>query len=167
MNERRVQLYASIAEIVSALAVVVSLLYVATEFRRTRTLTERDVDAQIFERVREANSILIETPGIAEIVLAAADDPIQLTDADRLRYLAYQHQFFDSWELAWGYQTDGVLGAELWREWDDWFASRARDLPAFAWIENRKHFSGGAFRDHVDRTVGYREASLSAAPAAR
>jgi len=164
MNERRVQLYASIAEIVSALAVVVSLLYVASAFRQTKTLTEREIDAQLFERVREANSILIENRDMAAIVLAAADDPASLAPVDRLRYLAMQHQFFDSWELAWGYHAEGVLGAEIWREWDDWFASRARELPRIAWVENRKHFSGAEFRQHVDRVVGFDGAASGAAP---
>jgi len=164
MDQRRVQLYASIAEIVSAVAVVISLLYVASEFRQAKTLTERDVDRELFERVREENRILIENPDVAAIVLAAADDPGKLTPVDRLRYLALQHQFFDSWEVAWGYHDDGVLGDELWREWDDWFGERARRLPRLAWAENRENFSGGSFRAHVDRKVGFGGAAPRAAP---
>lgn len=68
MNKDRVLIYASLAEIVSALAIVISLLYVVSEFRRTETLTSREVDTILFERVR---------------------------------YLAFQHVFFDTWETAW------------------------------------------------------------------
>jgi hypothetical protein len=166
MDQRRVQLYASIAEIVSAVAVVISLLYVASEFRQAKTLTERDVDHELFERVREENRILIENPDVAAMVIAAATDPGQLTPVDRLRYLALQHQFFDSWELAWGYHADGVLGDELWSEWDGWFGDRARRLPPIAWAGNRENFSGLSFRTHVDRVVGFDGATPSAAPPA-
>jgi len=167
MDRQRVQLWASIAEIVSAVAVVISLLYVASEFRQAKTLTERDADAQLFERVSAANSILIENPDIAEIAIRAAQDPDQLSDADRLRYLAYQHQFFDSWELAWGYHADGVLGPETWKSWDDWFAIRARQAPRFAWNENRENFTGTEFRDHVDRALKMESTAAVEADSAR
>lgn len=152
LKREDLQLYASIAEIVSAVAIVISLLYVVSEFRQAQALTERDVDVQLFDRVGEANRIVIENPGIAAIIIAAAQDPQGLSEVDRARYLAIQHQFFDSWELAWGYHQDGILGAELWSEWDGWFTVRARSLPAFAWTENRDNFSG-EFRDHVDHQL--------------
>ena len=160
MNQQRLQLYASMAEIVSAIAIVISLLYVVSEFRQAQTLTEREVDAQLFERAREANRILIENPDVAAIIINAVDNPDQLSKVDRLRYLAFQHQFFDSWEFAWGYYQDGVLGADLWKEWDAWFSSRARDLPAFAWTANRRNFSG-TFRTHVDQCLESTNAAMS------
>jgi len=151
-SQHKLQLYVSIAEIVSAIAVVISLLFVISELRQSQTLSEREVDVQLFERVREANRILIENPDVAAMIINAADNPEQLTKVDRLRYQAIQHQFFDTWELAWGYSQDGVLGTELWQEWDAWFSDRARALPAFAWSANRRNFSG-AFRTHVDQCL--------------
>jgi len=153
MDRERVQLWASVAEIVSAVAIVVSLLYVGSEFRQSQTLSERDADVRLFESVRETNRILIENPDIARIVVEAAADPAALSEVDRVRYLAYQHLFFDNWEIAWGYHEDEVLGDELWGEWDGWFGGRAAALPRFAWEATRVHFSG-AFRGHVDRRLG-------------
>ena len=49
MNARKLQAYASLAEVVSAAAIIVSLLYVGYEFRRTGTLTSREVDVMLFE----------------------------------------------------------------------------------------------------------------------
>jgi len=153
MSQQKLQVWSTVAEVASAMAIVISLLYVASEFRQSETLTERDADAQLFDRVREANRILIENPDVATLTIAARRGPERLTAADRLRCLAIQHQFFDSWELAWGYHEGDVLGDRLWEEWDGWFSVRAAELPAFAWGESRKHF-GGAFREHVDAVVG-------------
>jgi len=166
MNPQKLQVYAAVAEIVSAAAIVVSLLYVASEFRQSQTVTERDADNQLFERVRETNRILIENPGVAALVIQAEEAPEQLTKVDRLRYLALQHQFFDGWELAWGYHVDGVLSAEAWREWDGWYTSRARELPRLAWAENRVHFTGADFRNHVDRVLGFTSRPGAAPPVA-
>ena len=110
MNKKNVQVYASLAEIVSAVAIIISLLYVAYEFRRTETLSSNEVDIMIFERVREANTMLIENGELARIVIQANSRPEALSESDRLRYLAYQHIFFDRWETAWIYYQDGILG---------------------------------------------------------
>lgn len=153
MDKKNIRFYASLAEIVSALAIIVSLLYAANEFRRAQTLSSREVDVILFERQRAANSALVESSGLAAIVAAAESDPEALSRADRLRYLAYQHNFFDSWELAWSYWTDGILDQPTWREWDAWFTAQARRRPRFGWVENRHHFTGEAFRRHVDKQL--------------
>jgi hypothetical protein len=154
MNERKLQAYASLAEVISAVAIVVSLLYVAYEFRHTSTMSSREADLALFEREREGNRLLIEAPGLAEVVITASVAPQDLSEADRLRYLTFQHDFFDTWEIGWYYHADGILDGDVWAEWDEWFATVARDLPAFAWTENRRNFTGEEFRRHVDSIMG-------------
>ncbi len=154
MNKKNVQVYASLAEIVSAVAIIISLLYVAYEFRRTETLSSNEVDIMIFERVREANTMLIENGELAGIVIEASNRPEALSESDRLRYLAYQHIFFDSWEIAWIYYQDGILDEPTWREWDRWFSAEAKRRPLFGWAENRHNFTGEEFLRHVDASVG-------------
>lgn len=153
MNKDRVLIYASLAEIVSALAIVISLLYVVSEFRRTETLTSREVDTILFERVRESMTMLASSEDLAQIVINAEADDSDLSDANRLRYLAFQHVFFDTWETAWVYYQDGILDEKDWVEWDAWFVAEARRRPEFSWTENRRNFTGEAFRRHVDEAV--------------
>ena len=153
MEQSRVQSYAAVAEVVSAVAIIVSLLYVGYEYRRTSTMSSREADVILFERTREANRILIESPGMADIVVLAETAPQSLSAADRLRFLAYQHDFFDTWEIAWYYHADGILETDTWEEWDEWFSEEARRTPDFAWRETRRHFTGEDFRDHVDRAL--------------
>jgi hypothetical protein len=153
MKTERVQTWAAVAEIVSAIAIVISLLYVGYEFRRAGTLSSNEVDTLLFERVREMNAMLIQEPDLASLVLLARDGPAEMSEADQLRYVAYQHIFFDSWEVAWLYHEDRVLDDVTWKEWDDWFVAEARRRPAWGWTENRHHFTGTDFRNHVDRAI--------------
>lgn len=153
MDENKLRTYASLAEVVAAFAVIISLFYAGYEVRRSSTLSSREADGILFERVAEANRLLIASPQIAEIMVTADRDPDALGQADRIRFLAYQHDFFDSWEIGWDYHEDGILDEETWNEWDTWFSSEARRRPAIGWSENRQHFTGSAFRDHVDRAL--------------
>ncbi len=157
MNDKKLETVVSWARIVSALAVIVSLLYVGYEFRRTSALTSQEVDGILFERAQKANSTLVESSGIAEIVLAAARAPDEMSEADRLRYLAYQHNFFDSWEIAWNYHEDDILDVESWTTWDEWFAREAMLRPRFGWTENRHNHTGTGFRTHVDEVLSMTE----------
>lgn len=153
MNEGKLRTYASLAEVVSGVAIVVSLLYVAYEFRRTSTVSSREAEAVLYERGREANRLTIESPGLAEIIVAAEETPESLSDAARVRYLAYQHDFFDTWEIGWDYHSSGILDDDAWSSWNEWFSTEARRRPIFAWTDNRHHFTGLAFRDHVDAVL--------------
>lgn len=156
MRTRRLQAYASLAEIISAAAIIVSLLYVGYEFRRGSTIGSREADLILFERAREGNRLLIENAGLAEIVVRAEATPDSLSRADRLRYLTYRQDFFDTWEIGWLYHADGILDADDWLEWDEWFTGEARRRPTWVWTENRRHFTGEDFLRHVDEALAGR-----------
>lgn len=153
MNQNKLQTYASLAEVVAAFAVIISLFYAGYELRRSSALSSREADGILFERVAEANRVLMGSPEMAEIMVAADRDPATLSEADRIRFLAFQHDFFDSWEIGWDYHEDGILEDETWSEWDRWFSAEARRRPAFGWSENRQHFTGPDFRAHVDEVL--------------
>jgi len=154
MDRDRVQTYALIAEIISALAIVVSLLYAGYQFRRSNTITSSDAAAVLTERFRESNKLLIESPGLAEIVLAGRAGSADLSEADRLRYETFEKAFFNSWEAAWLYHADGILDAPTWADLDEYFANAARRRSADVWVEMRGDFPEEPFRAHVDAVMG-------------
>jgi homoserine trans-succinylase len=142
----------SIAEIISSFAIVASLVYVGYEFKRSETLTNRDADDIIYGKISDINHLIIETPDLAEIILKTKSSPSQLSAQDSLRYLAFEHLFYDSWESAWNYYNEGVLDKEIWESWDKWFKSEAKRRSLLAWEGNRKHFSGN-FLNYVDNLL--------------
>lgn len=129
------------AEIVTALAVVATLLYAASEFRRSQTLTSTDVQHLLYDRMLEMDRLLIESRDLAVIQVTVASHPDELTPADRARHLAYEHIFYDSWELAWTAHADGVLDEAAWRDWAGWFTAEARRRSALGWQGNRQNLS--------------------------
>jgi len=64
-----------------------------------------------------------------------------LSEADKIRYLAYEHIFYDSWETLWVGFQNGVVREETWNDWNDWFIREFRKKPALSWQGNLEQFS--------------------------
>ncbi|MCA9731792.1 hypothetical protein KC799_06670 [candidate division KSB1 bacterium] len=149
MRKINLQTIVSIAEIITALAVVVSLIYAANEFRRSQDLTSTDVQTIVYERMLQMDVLVIENKDIADIRIKAAKTPEKLTAADSSRFLAYEHIFYDSWELAWTAFNEGILKEGAWKDWNSWFVAEAKRRPALGWIGNRKNH-GKEFVQYVE-----------------
>jgi hypothetical protein len=153
MNHERLQSYAAMAEVFGAFAIVFSLIYAGYELRRSSGMSSLEVDVILYEREREHNAVLFESREMAELVILADEAADELIGADRLRYLEYQHDFLDSWEIAFTYHRDGILNDESWEGWNEWYVRELRERPRFAWEENRHNFTPGPFMDHVDASL--------------
>ena len=71
MAERDLSTLKFAAEMISAVAIIISLLYVGYEIRQTQVLSQRSVDELLFARNEESNRVLIENPDFAEIFVRA------------------------------------------------------------------------------------------------
>jgi hypothetical protein len=91
MKKPKLDTVVSIAEIVSSLAIVVSLFYIANEFQRSNTLTNRDVENIIYDRMLEMDRLIIENADLSKLVLKASKNPGTLEPDEKLRYLAFEH----------------------------------------------------------------------------
>ncbi|UCF63720.1 MAG: hypothetical protein JSW33_14345 [bacterium] len=149
MKKSRLSSVVSIAEIVSSLAIVVSLFYVAYEFKRSNTLTNRDVENIIYSRMLEMDRLIIERTDLAKLILKASGNSEKLTPDEKLRYLAFEHIFYDSWESAWYYHHEGILEKQNWDGWNSWFISETKNKPFLSWEGNRKNYSR-EFLEYVD-----------------
>ena len=142
MQKSKLQTAVSIAEIISALAIVVSLIYAANEFKRSQTITSRDVENIAYTRMMEMDRLLIENPEFVNILTKAQEDSIKLTKEEMIRFLAFEHIYYDSWETLWYYYQEGVMEKDAWESWNEWFISDAKLRPKRGWEGNRKHFDG-------------------------
>ena len=149
MKKPKLEIVVSIAEIISSLAIVVSLFYIANEFQRSNTLTNRDVENIIYNRMLEMDRLIIENADLAKLVLKASDNPGQLDPDEQMRYLAFEHIFYDTWESAWYYHNEGTLEEQNWNSWNSWFISATKNKPLLSWKGNRKN-SNGKFLEYVD-----------------
>lgn len=149
----RFSLVVTLAELAASVAVVLSVLFLAVEYRRAHVLTNREVENILYANMREMDRLIIENPDLALLVVRSVTAGDSLAEPDRLRYVAYEHIFFDSWESAWNYHRDGTLDDVNWQGWDEWFLAEARKKPLLAWQGNRKNYAG-EFRGYLDGLLG-------------
>jgi hypothetical protein len=137
MQKRNLQTFVSVAEIISACAVVMTLLYAVSEFKRSRALTSTGIEAVLYERMSELDHLVAEGGGLAEILVRAAEDPATLTAGERTRYLAYERIFYNSWEAAREAWKSRLMDPAQFEAWDKWFAKEAARRPHAGWTENK------------------------------
>jgi hypothetical protein len=131
MKKDKIQWLVSMTQILSSLAVLVSIIYLVIEYNRTSVLNEKSVENLVYARVMQLNELVIEHPDLAEIIVKAQNSD-SLTTTEIMRYLAYEHIFYDSWETLWtGYQ-DGLVEEDTWNDWNNWFKIKAKQKPKIA-----------------------------------
>lgn len=142
----------SFAEILSAFAIVVSLIYAVNEFKRSQTITSRDIENIAYTRMMELDRLLVENPGFAKIYLQALNDPTTITKEDSIRYMAFEHIYYDSWETLWYYYHEGVMEKDAWDSWNEWFLADSKNRPLIGWVGNRRNYAG-EFLNMVDNKI--------------
>ena len=143
MRKPNLQTVVAVAEIVSAFAIVISLIYAVNEFKRSQTLTSRDVENIVYSRMMDLDKLLIENPDFVKIAVKASDNSDTLSKEELIRFLAYEHTYYDSWETLWYYNKEGVLDKSAWESWNGWFISDSKTRPVIGWKGNRKNYAGG------------------------
>ena len=144
--------YQLVAAMVVSIVVVALLLLLIPRSEVLTSLTSRDLDESLYDRIDAYVQAYEENPQLSEIFDVAMTDPESLTESDRLLLLAQEREFFDSWELAWTYSRDGYLDSNRYTEWNSWYIGEVQRRPLFVWTENRSYFSV-AFAQHVDSAI--------------
>lgn len=148
--------WAAMAEIFSALAVVLSLLYVGFEIRRTTMESDADIQAELLSYTHQRRYLLIDNDELSQLLAKGYADPAALTASELLRFQSYIELHFVAWERAFlAAHDDGIFSKELFAEWDRWFVSVASHDPEFVWpmVRNSQAWSP-PFVQHVDAVLG-------------
>ena len=103
-----------VAEIVSAIAVVVSLLFLALEVRRNRNATESASVATLAEGFNSTNALLASDPELSAIWIKGMSDPTSLTEVESMRFIATTQSYINHFSTVIKYHESGLLPEEEW-----------------------------------------------------
>jgi phytoene dehydrogenase-like protein len=140
----------TVAEVVGAFAVVISLVYVAVQLRAQNQESRLASVHEILEAFRNVQSSGSDIES-CNLVIKGAEDFEALSDAERLRIFLIIMPNLRVWEEAYHQHKGGRLSDELWRA----IVAQFRDVFAVSFVpriwELRKHVFTDSFREYVDQ----------------
>jgi hypothetical protein len=145
---------AQIGEFVSAVAVVVSLAYLAYQVRQNTQSLRSENYARAHDRVAAVQARLGD-PAHARVFGRAVWDPSTLTAAERIQFAWALYEMFGAFEFMYHQSQAGALPPEVWDRWSDtlgWWTT----LPGVRtwWRSKPAPFSSSFTRYVEDRIDG-------------
>ena len=150
MRKMSLSEWASVAEIVGATAVVISLIFVvASVNRNTEAITSQVGDAS-YAAIRELNLSLVNNPELLDITLKAVTDLESLSEIELERYKVWLHIYLDLWERFYDWDQSGLMRNDP-SGWNDYFSAwTRRHVTRELWDQVKWQFTEPGFREQVE-----------------
>ncbi len=143
--------WASLAEIGSAFAVVVSLVYVGLQINQNTTAVKASTHQAMIDYGREQSEILVTDANLAALVKKGEVDPSSLAPHERSQFYEFTTWRMAMWELSFLNHEVGLVDDEMWLAWDAYYRLLVFDKPGYVdfWRDNRTAYDA-RFQNHVD-----------------
>jgi hypothetical protein len=151
MQKSDLPVWASVAEIISAVAVVFSLLYVGYEISRNTEIMDSEQNLAIFESMRSWEQLLIVDEELADLYVRAPSEFETFSNTEQLQYRFFIAQYAGIWEQAFEGHQDHLIGTETWISWNNAFLPEIRQV-AVIWPEISLYYSG-EFQQHMENEI--------------
>jgi len=106
-----------ITQIFAAIALIVSLINLGVEIRKSRNQSIRDSVDLITKERGEFIKILATEEDLAKIMANALMKDGDMNDLEKFQFASYLYHLFVHWELAHRKWTRGNIDDELWESW--------------------------------------------------
>ncbi len=148
-----IQALGSLGEFVGALAVVISLIYLAGQMQQNTT----SVRAASFNSMVQNSITLLEhsfrDSEFAAFLYRAERDPSELTPAEKVRWDAYMTAAYRHFgNLVYQYRV-GALDRQMWESYERTLREHLRTPSWGAWFNLNRHVFSDALQTHVDRVL--------------
>ena len=106
----------AIGEIVGAVAVVITLAYLAAQVRSGKRALMTNVRDSAFQQLQDWNLHLVQDEKLPLLFQQGAKDFDGLDDAERARFVHVAYSFIKLFENLYLHHRDGSLGSEGWSD---------------------------------------------------
>ena len=141
----------AIGQLVGALAVVISLIYLASEVRSSARAARLASERSLVEMLIRFAQQVAEHPHLSELFYRGIHDFESLEGAERMRFSALMDQLFRLYEETYYGQSEGHVAARIWRQAE----APLRDFSAYpgvqAWWRSRSHWFSEDFANLVNQ----------------
>ncbi len=142
---------AALADIVGAIAVVLSLVYVGYQIKQNTKAIRSQVHESLVGHVFESEGSLLGNADLAQIIVKSNSNPDSLTPEEQLRAEKYFTFMFVNWEAAFLHHKQGFIEDEMWRRWDLSLHPDKESKGHIDFWQRHRHWYDSSFVHHVDQ----------------
>ncbi len=141
MKKLKLQEWGVIAEISGAVAVVLSLLFVAFSINQNTDALRVEAWERILDRSELSSQMLAESADLARIVATGQSDPDALTAEEYFRFRHFAGMRFGAWESVFGHYVLGRIDSRTWGLWHVYYIG-VLNFPGYrkVWLETQGGF---------------------------
>jgi len=110
---------ANLAEIIGAVAVIVSLVYLATQIRQGNIAQRTENYARVMERFAQLQTNFSQNGPFTVIYGKGLEDMTSLTPKERFQVVWCLHEQFDCFEFLFQSARNGTIPEEVWDRWSE------------------------------------------------
>ena len=108
---------ANLGEIIGAIAVVVSLIYLAVQVRQNTRAQQTENFSRALDRVAAMQATLSQDPDMSVIFSKGVSDPSELTSKERMQFTWAMYELFGAFEFMFLASKEDSIPEEIWQRW--------------------------------------------------
>jgi hypothetical protein len=143
----------ALSELLGAVAVVASLVYVAAQVRQNTRALQRTASADAIAGVRHWNDALIRDPEVAGIFTRGIEDMGSLGERERAQFITLAVNFFKTYEDMHYQFIQGSMDPEVWAGWERLGGLYVSSPGMQQYWRERRNFFSKSFQAWVDEVV--------------
>jgi hypothetical protein len=142
-----------IGQTISAIAVVLSLIYVGLQIRQNTKATRMSAAHSFLDTQNAYVGLINQSGALADILGRGADGLSNLQRGEVIQFSAFHDQAFSSFQTFFTEWKDGMLDDRLWGSHKHAMADLMVHPGVQTWWSNRKHWYDSTFQAYVDETA--------------
>jgi putative salt-induced outer membrane protein YdiY len=108
---------ANLGEIIGAVTVVVSLIYLAVQVRQNTQAQQTENFSRALDRVASIQATLSQDPEMSVIFSKGVSDPSDLTSRERMQFTWTMYELFGAFEFMFFVSKANATPEEIWQRW--------------------------------------------------
>ena len=154
----------NLGQIVGAIAVVISLVYVAFQIRQNTNAVRAATAQSVHEHFANWYHLLASDESCAQVVIDGLKDYHSLSEKDKARFVAVFMAFLSYSQNAFIKWRQGLLEPSLWLGWEQLLMNLAGAPGGRAFWKERSYLFGQDFRSHFENDLMKRTPHPDAKP---
>lgn len=108
---------ANLGEVVGAIAVVVSLIYLAIQVRQNTHAQQTENFSRALDRVAAMQAALSQDSNTSGLFSKGVGDPTKLTNTERMQFTWAMYELFGAFEFMYLASRERSIPEEIWQRW--------------------------------------------------